>query len=171
MPGLSEHHHLPQREVFEHFATDPVAGLAVGDAVERLDELGPNSLTEASGRPTWLRLLDQFRDLLVLMLIVGAVLAGAFGDLKDAIAIAVVLVLNALLGFVQEQRAAAGLAALREMLTLQARVRRDGVVHQVDAAALVPGDVVLVEAGDRLPGRRASRRGARLRGRRVRPDR
>ena len=151
MPGLSEHHHLPQRDLFEQFASDPDSGLALGVVETRLEELGPNALTEAPGRPTWLRILDQFRDLLVLMLIGGAVLAGVFGDLKDAIAIAVVLVLNALLGFIQEQRAAAGLAALREMLTLQARVRRDGVIHQVDAVNLVPGDVVLVEAGDRLP--------------------
>jgi Ca2+-transporting ATPase len=151
MPGLSEHHHLPQRDLFERFATDPETGLAVDVAVDRLAALGPNSLTEAPGRPTWLRLLDQFRDLLVVILIVGAVLAGSFGDIKDAVAIAVVLVLNALLGFVQEQRAAVGLAALREMLTLQARVRRGGGVQQVDAATLVPGDVVLVEAGDRLP--------------------
>lgn len=151
MPGLSEHHHLPQHDLFERFTSDSDTGLTVGEAAARLDEVGLNALTEAPGRSTWLRFLDQFRDLLVLMLMVGAVLAGAFGDPKDAIAIAFVLVLNAVLGFVQEQRAAAGLAALREMLTLQARVRRDGVIHQVDAATLVPGDVVLVEAGDRLP--------------------
>lgn len=151
MPGASEHHSIPQPDLLERFACDPDAGLSSSVAATRLADLGPNALTEAPGRSLWLRIVDQFRDLLVLMLIVGAVLAGAFGDLKDAIAIAVVLIVNALLGFVQEQRAAAGLAALREMLALQARVRRDGIVHLIDATDLVPGDVVLVEAGDRLP--------------------
>ena len=149
MPGLSEHHHLPQRDLFERFATDPETGLAVDVAVDRLAALGPNSLTEAPGRPTWLRLLDQFRDLLVVILIVGAVLAGSFGDIKDAVAIAVVLVLNALLGFVQEQRAAVGLAALREMLTLQARVRRGGGVQQVDVPEVsATAREVNVDAGE-----------------------
>jgi len=85
------------------------------------------------------------------VLVAAAVLAGSIGDLKDAVVILVVVVLNALLGFWQEHRAEATLAALKKMLSPTARVRRDGGVHEVPATGLVPGDLVLLEAGDRYP--------------------
>jgi Ca2+-transporting ATPase len=112
---------------------------------------GLNRLAEKPRRARWLLLLDQFKSLLILVLIGAAVLAGAIGDIKDAVVILVVVVLNALLGFYQEQRAEATLAALKKMLAPTARVRRGGQVVQIDAAQLTPGDVVLLEAGDRVP--------------------
>ncbi len=151
MPGMPEHHTRGLPELVDALDADLDVGLTSAHAAEQLEALGPNSLTEAPERPAWLHFVDQFRNLLVVMLVVGALLAGIFGDLKDAVAIALVLLLNAVLGFVQERRAAHGLAALRDLLALQARVRRDGRVHQVDAADLVPGDVIMVEAGDRIP--------------------
>ena len=98
---------------------------------ERQARWGRNELAEPETRSRWLVYLDQFRNVLVALLIVAAVVAGAIGDVKDSIAIAVVLVFNATLGYVQEQKAARNLAALREMLALSTRVRRDGAVSEI----------------------------------------
>lgn len=150
-PAELDHHARPTSTLLGEVAVDPAQGLSSTDAAQRLATNGPNALPEPKARPAILQFLDQFRNLLVAMLLVGAVVAGLLGDLKDAIAIAVVLTLNAVLGYVQEQRAASSLAALREMLALQVRVRRDGHIHMLPADELVVGDVVLVEAGDRIP--------------------
>ena len=126
-------------------------GLSVTEARRRLESHGENRLTEKPPRPVWLKFLDQFRNLLVILLAGAALLAGAIGDLKDALVILIVVVLNACLGFYQEHRAEATLAALKNMLAQYARVRRDGVVLQIPAVQLTPGDVLLLEAGDRVP--------------------
>ena len=113
---------------------------------------GANELAEpASWPPLWLRFADQFRSWLFAILLAAAVLAGAVGDARDAAVIVVVLLINAIIGFLQERRAERSLEALRRMLVATARVRRDGVVRVVAAGELVPGDVVLLEAGDRVP--------------------
>ncbi len=151
MPGDTQHHILSRVELIESLGTDIETGLSSSEAAKRLAADGPNALPEPEVRPAWLQFLDQFRNVLVFMLLIGAVVAGAVGDLKDAIAIAVVLIVNAVLGFVQEQRAASSLAALRDMLQIQVRVLRDGRAHLVPADELVVGDVVMVEAGDRVP--------------------
>jgi len=117
----------------------------------RLAERGPNRLSEKPPRPAWRKFLDQFRNFLVIVLIGAAVVAGVLGDLKDAIVIAVVVLLNASLGFVQEHRAEAALAALKNMLAPVARVRRGARPALVPAEQLVPGDLLLLEAGDRIP--------------------
>jgi Ca2+-transporting ATPase len=131
--------------------SDVQRGLSASEVEERTRRFGENRLTETPPRPIWLRLLDQFRSLLILILIGAAVLAGLVGDLKDSLVIAVVVLVNAALGFFQEFRAEAALAALRGMLAPVARVRRDGQTIEVPAAELVPGDVLLLEAGDRVP--------------------
>ncbi len=132
-------------------AVDPSVGLTAGDAAERLATHGPNRLAEAPPRRPLAILGDQFRNPLVLILVGAAVVAGLVGDLKDTVVIAVVLTLNALLGFAQEMKAQRSLTALKSMLVAHARVRRGGAVIEIAAADLVPGDVVLVEAGDRVP--------------------
>jgi P-type Ca2+ transporter type 2C len=139
------------REAAAALGADPAHGLSSREAAGRLERFGENRLAETPPRPIWLKLLDQFRNYLVIVLIFAAGLAGAIGDLKDAIVILVVVVLNATLGFWQEHRAERTLAALKGMLAPRARVRRDGQVSDIDAAALVPGDLVLLEAGDRVP--------------------
>ena len=126
-------------------------GLTAAEAQQRLACHGPNRLREKPPRPAWLKFIDQFNNLLVLVLIGAAALAAAIGDTKDAVVILVVVVLNAGLGFYQEHRAEATLAALKHMLARHARVRRGDEVLQVDAEALVSGDIVLLEAGDRVP--------------------
>ncbi|MBU0750526.1 MAG: HAD-IC family P-type ATPase [Gammaproteobacteria bacterium] len=129
----------------------PSAGLTASEAQERLIEHGANQIAGTPPRPAWRKFLDQFKNFLVIVLLGAAVLAGAVGDLKDAIVIAVVVVLNATLGFYQEHRAEAALAALKDMLAPEARVRRDGRSELIPAADLVPGDILLLEAGDRIP--------------------
>ncbi|MCY7314993.1 MAG: cation-translocating P-type ATPase [Rubrivivax sp.] len=128
-----------------------LSGLTAAEAKLRLARFGPNRLLEKPPRPAWLKFVDQFKNRLVLVLIGAAVLAGAIGNIKDAVVILVVVVLNAGLGFYQEHRANATLAALKQMLARHARARRGGEVTQVGAEALVPGDIVLLEAGDRVP--------------------
>ena len=118
---------------------------------ERAERYGPNRLAEPPPRPRWKLFLDQFRSGIVFILIVAAVIAGAVGDLKDTVVIAVVLLINAVLGYVQEAKASNALAALEQMLVTKVRVRRDGDIVEVVTDDLVPGDVVLLEAGDRVP--------------------
>lgn len=131
--------------------TDPARGLSTEETADRLARFGENRLLEAQPRPAWLKFLDQFRNFLVIVLIFAAALAWAIGDLKDAVVILIVVVFNATLGFYQEHRAEKTLAALKQMLAARARVRRDGRVMELDASQLVPGDIVLLEAGDRIP--------------------
>ncbi|SFD64571.1 cation-translocating P-type ATPase [Streptomyces aidingensis] len=138
-------------EVADGLGVDPAEGLPEAAARQRVDAWGANELAEAARRPQWLRLLDQFRSWLIGILLGAAVLAGIIGELKDAVVISVVLVVNAVIGYLQERRAERSLEALRQMLVPSARVRRDGEVRVVPARTLVPGDVVLLEAGDRIP--------------------
>jgi Ca2+-transporting ATPase len=144
-------HALTATEAALSLAVVPAEGLSTAVAAERLAKYGENKLAEAEPRPLWLKLLDQFRNFLVIVLLFAAGLAWAIGDLKDAAVILAVVLLNAGLGFWQEHRAERTLAALKEMLAAHARVRRDGLVSDIEATQLVPGDIVLLEAGDRVP--------------------
>jgi P-type Ca2+ transporter type 2C len=126
-------------------------GLTATEAAERLQRSGRNELAEPPRRSRLATFAAQFKSLLIVILVVAAGLAAAVGDLKDAVVIGVVLVLNATLGYVQEAKAERSVDALRRMLRTRARVRRDGRLVDVDGAELVPGDMVLLEAGDRVP--------------------
>ncbi|OYP13167.1 metal-transporting ATPase [Streptomyces sp. FBKL.4005] len=138
-------------EVASLLGVDPAAGLTTAEAERRAADQGANELAEPARRPQWLRLLDQFRSWLIAILLAAAVVAGVIGEIKDAVVITAVLFVNATIGYVQERRAERSLEALREMLVPLARVRRDGQVLTVPARTLVPGDIVLLEAGDRVP--------------------
>jgi Ca2+-transporting ATPase len=132
-------------------ASDLDAGLSEPEAVRRLVTYGPNDLPEAPP-PSILKLfLSQFTSVIVWVLIGAAVISGLLADWLDAAAIIAIVVLNGLLGFVQEFRAERSLAALRKMSVAMARVVRDGVLRPIPASQLVPGDLVLLEAGDRVP--------------------
>lgn len=144
-------HLLPMADLLRHLAVEPEHGLSQEESARRLAALGPNALPTTAPRPIWLKFLDQFKSLLILILIGAAVLAGVVGNLKDAAVIVAVVLLNAALGFYQEHRAEQSLAALRGMLPVRAKVRRGGMVADIDAEQLVPGDIVLLEAGDRVP--------------------
>ncbi|WP_456407318.1 calcium-translocating P-type ATPase, PMCA-type [Thiolapillus sp.] len=144
-------HALDVDAVVTALDTDPSSGLDAAEVARRHEVYGPNRLIEKPPRDPWLLLLDQFKGFLILVLIGAAALAGAIGDLKDAIVILVVVVINALLGFYQEYRAEKSLAALKKMLAPEAEVRRDGKTMMVPAEQLIPGDIVLLDAGDRVP--------------------
>ncbi len=146
----SDWHAQDAAAAYTHLGTDPAQGLTDEAARGRLRQYGENRLAEKPPRSKWLAFLDQFKSLLILVLIGAAALAGAIGDFKDAVVILIVVLFNAALGFWQEHRAEATLAALKKMLSPVARVRRDGRVEEIPAAQLVPGDIVLLEAGDRV---------------------
>lgn len=132
-------------------AVDPAQGLTAGEARLRLARYGPNSLPEGARRSLPRMLLDQFRDFMILVLIAAAVISGIIGDPGDTIAIVVIVLLNASIGFTQEYRAERAMAALKQMAAPSARVRRGGELLAVPADSLVPGDVVLLEAGTIVP--------------------
>jgi magnesium-transporting ATPase (P-type) len=130
-------------------------GLAADEAARRLERYGPNELAFRK-TPAWVRFLRQFEDPMVLILLATGLFTGtltAFGSemLPDTIVIFGVVILNAVLGFVQEGKAEGALDALRSMLVQECMVVRGGVEQQIAARELVPGDVVLLEAGDRIP--------------------
>ncbi len=144
-------HNLSTIETARRLDVDLTAGLAAEEVTSRRTHHGENRLDEIPPRSRWLLFFDQFKSLLILMLIGAAILAGAIGDSMDAAVILVVVLLNATLGFYQEHRAEATLAALKKMLSPTGRVRRGGQAMEISATELVPGDVVLLEAGDRVP--------------------
>ncbi|MDY6957356.1 MAG: cation-translocating P-type ATPase [Pseudomonadota bacterium] len=150
-PAERPWHALNAEEVLRDFGVACDDGLSDSEAMQRRERYGDNRLAETPPRPLWLKFLDQFKSILVLILLGAAVLAGAIGDLKDAIVVGVVVLLNATLGFFQEYRAEAALGALKSMLAPSAQVRRGGEIRVVDADTLVPGDILLLDAGDRIP--------------------
>ncbi len=131
--------------------SDPERGLDERLAAERLMAHGPNELAEAPPVPLWRRFLAQFRELVILILIAAAVIAGVLGDWVDTAAIAAIVVLNGTLGFLQEERAGRALAALRTLSAPVAKVLRGGALRALPARDLVRGDVIELEAGDRVP--------------------
>ncbi len=126
-------------------------GLSTAAAQRRLAEHGPNRLPAGSRRTLAGMLLHQFVDFMILVLLAAALISGFVGEPQDTIAILVIVLLNAVIGAVQEYRAERAVAALREMATPEAQVRRDGRLATVGAAGLVPGDVVLLEVGQAVP--------------------
>ncbi|MFZ5834664.1 MAG: cation-translocating P-type ATPase [Pseudomonadota bacterium] len=144
-------HSRPANDILRALNVTAAAGLDSREAAERLHKHGPNRLTQKPPRPGWLLFLDQFRSYLIVVLLFAAVLAGVIGDFTDAVVILFVILLNAFLGFQQEQRAERSLAVLKNMLATSCRVRRGGIAMQVPADELVPGDIVLLDAGARVP--------------------
>jgi len=127
------------------------AGLTTLEARRRLRALGPNRVAEQGEPPLWRLALAQFESLVVLLLLVAAGIAWALGERAESVAILAALLLNAAIGFVSEWRARVSLARLRAIAVPQAMVRRDGYVTRIAAAELVPGDVVVLDAGAAVP--------------------
>ena len=126
-------------------------GLPTVEVQKRHELFGENQLSEAPPMPTWKKLVAQFKDLVILILIVAAVVSGALGEWVDALAILAIVVLNGVIGFVQEQHAEQAMSALRKMSAPSAKVVRDGTHQTIPAITLVPGDIIQVEAGDNIP--------------------
>lgn len=142
---------LAAAEVAARLEVRPDFGLTSAQANRRNAKHGPNRLPEAPTRSAWLVFFAQFKSILILILIGAALLAALIGNVKDAVIILAVVVINAAVGFYQEYRAEQSLAALKGMLPVRARVRRDGEKCDIAVEDLVPGDVALLEAGDRVP--------------------
>src|SRR5687767_5868433 len=126
-------------------------GLTVAEAARRLNEFGPNELQAAGRISPWTILLEQFKNVLIIILLLATALSAFLGHGVEAIAITVIVLFAVVLGFVQEFRAERAIEALREMAAPTATVLRDGVESEVPARELVPGDVILLRAGDRVP--------------------
>lgn len=148
---MSDFYKQTAEVVLEDLRVDPEAGLAESEIAARLGQYGPNELPQEAGEPWWKLLLSQFTEFMVLVLIGAAVVSAFVGDIKDVFIILAIVVLNAALGFFQEYRAEQALAALGAMQVPVVRVRRGGHVTSVSAVDLVPGDMVLIEAGDAIP--------------------
>jgi Ca2+-transporting ATPase len=144
-------HALASDQVLAALSVDAERGLPEERATTLLAELGPNELVEAPPVPIWRKLLRQFSELVVLILIAAAVVAGLLGEWTESLAILAIVVLNGLIGFFQEHRAEHALAALRRMAKPTARVIRAGQLSTVATRELVPGDVIQLEAGDQVP--------------------
>jgi P-type Ca2+ transporter type 2C len=144
-------HTLTSDQILQQLATPPETGLTSEEAVRRLESYGPNQLTEAPGVTFWQMLIDQFRSFVVIMLIVAAVISAILGDWEESAAILAIVILNATLGVVQERRAEQALAALKKLAAPDAQVLRDGQRQSVRSTQLVPGDIVMLEAGNYVP--------------------
>ena len=137
-------------DVLEALGTS-LEGLSAQEARKRLDDYGPNELKEKEKKTPLTMLLDQFRDFMILVLIAAAVISGFIGEASDTVAIIVIVILNAVIGFVQEYRAEKAMAALKKMAAPSAMVIRSGMPTTIDASEIVPGDMVTLEAGGVVP--------------------
>ncbi len=143
-----------QREVHElvaEHAVDPEHGLHAAEVERRLELHGPNELPSVAQRGPLAILAAQFTDFMVLVLLAAAVVSGLIGDLIDTLAILVIVVLNAVIGFMQSWRADRAMAALKQLAAARATVVRSQQTQEVAASKLVPGDIVLLEAGNKVP--------------------
>ena len=143
-------HSMSVEEVYQSLRTGP-RGLSEQEALKRLKEYGPNEIRLKERFKALKAFLDQFKNVLTALLMFSALASTFIGELKDAVAIYVILFLNAVLGFVQEHKAEKALEALREYVVPKALVVRDGKEKVVSSRELVPGDVVLLKAGDLVP--------------------
>ncbi|GBD95334.1 MAG TPA: cation-translocating P-type ATPase [Nitrospirae bacterium] len=142
-----------QKDIKENFELlkSSTQGLSSEEVAERLLEYGPNELKEVKKKTLFMMFLDQFKDFMIMVLIAAAVVSGIIGELVDTIAIVVIVILNAIIGFVQEYRAEKAMKALKQMAAPTALVLRDNNIISVPASELVPGDIVMLEAGRIVP--------------------
>lgn len=140
----------PVSAIFSTLNTS-IEGLSNTEAQKRYELDGPNELQEKKKTPVWLMFLNQFRDFMILILALAAVLSGIMGDLTDTIIILIIVFLNAIVGFIQEYRAEKSMDALKKMSVTQTQVIRDGQALLLSSTLLVKGDIVVVEAGNVTP--------------------
>ncbi len=144
-------HATDTKQALAHWAVDANNGLSSADVSQRLVTYGPNSLPASRRRGPWLRFILQFHNPLIYVLLAAGVVTFGLKDYVDAGVIAAVVLVNALIGFIQEGKAEKALDAVRAMLASRAMVIRDGERQEIDASQLVPGDLVLLESGAKVP--------------------
>src|SRR6516225_8488948 len=144
-------HAISDGDVVKRLTTDPAKGLNLSEASARLQKYGPNRLPEGKKRGPFMRFLAQFNNILVYVLLGAGFTKLMLSLWVDAGIIFGVVVLNGLLGFIQEGRAEKALDSIRNMLSAEARVVRGGETRMIPADEIVPGDIVLLESGDKVP--------------------
>ena len=151
-------HSQSQEEVLTQLSVDPAAGLSTSEVTARREQYGENKLREKKKKTTFQRFLDQFKDVMILILIAAAIVSFVvvcveknWGELFEPALILLIVILNAIMGVYQEGKAEKALDALKNMSAPHARVVRDGAETVIDAAQLVPGDIIHLEAGDFVP--------------------
>ncbi len=148
---MSDWYKLDTEEVISNFDSDAAHGLSSSEATQRLEKYGLNELIEQGGKSPWRILLDQFTETMVVILLIAAVISLFLEEYVDFVAIIVIIILNALIGFRQEYKAEQAMAALKKMAVPVVRARRNGHVVEISSTELVPGDIVLLEAGNIVP--------------------
>ena len=144
-------HSLSPQDVAKELVTDLERGLTAAEVTARLKQYGPNELVEREGPPFWKLLLNQFNQFLVIILIASALISFVLGEWLDGGAIMTIVILNAIIGLVQESKAEDALAALKKLAAPEAKVIRDGHRVTVSASELTPGDLVVLETGNYIP--------------------
>ena len=150
-PAPTSHHHLPAHEVVLLLETDLHKGLTAQEAAQRLERFGPNVLPKFRRHGPLVRFLLQFHHPLIYVLLAATAVTAFLDEWVDAGVIFGVVLINAIVGFIQEARAEAALEALVSMMKTEAAVRRDGHKLRIPSSEIVPGDVVLLESGDKVP--------------------
>jgi cation-transporting P-type ATPase F len=144
-------HQVENHEVASRLEVDFTKGLSDEEVKRRQEEYGLNEMTARGGTPAWLRFLEQFNQALVYILLAATIISAALGEWVDAAVIFAVVLINAVVGFIQESKAEKAIEALAKMVQSEATVRRNGAKRRVASAELVPGDVVLLQSGDSVP--------------------
>jgi len=142
---------LGENELFSHLGADTAHGLSAAEAAARLESVGPNAISQGKQTSAWKIFLRQFTSPIVLLLVVAAGLSFAFQEWLDGIAILVVIFINAIIGFYMEFQAGRSMDALKKMVSISVKALRDGSLTEINSEALVPGDVIYLEAGDMTP--------------------
>ncbi len=144
-------HTMPPGDIVDHFGSDERFGLTASEAEEHLKRYGPNVITARRGKSPLVRFLLQFHNPLLYILLIASLITFILKDPIDAAIIFSVVLVNVILGYIQESRAEKAIEALARTMTMEATVVRDGKTIRVPAASLVPGDLVLLQSGDKVP--------------------
>ena len=144
-------HNFPIDQVLEQLEVDSQSGLSSEEVIKRRNAFGPNVLTPKKGQPAWLRFILQFHQALVYILLVAAIVTFLLHEFVDSSVIFGVILVNAIIGFAQETKALNAINALARSLKTRSTVLRDGVQQNIPAEELVPGDIVLLSSGDKVP--------------------
>ena len=150
-PPATDWHTHDAAAVLAAQQSDATSGLTSAQASLRLQTLGPNTLAARETRSAFELLLDQFKDFMIIILLAAAVVSGVLGEVTDTLVIVTIVALNAAIGFAQARRADQAIAALRQLAASRTQVLRDGQAQAIAASELVPGDIVLLEAGNQVP--------------------
>ncbi|KZL50262.1 carbonate dehydratase [Nodularia spumigena CENA596] len=148
---LHEYHALSAQEAAKILSSDQQKGLTSAEVTNRLEEFGRNELKGKAGKPAWLRFLLQFNQALLYILLVAGLIKALLGQWTNAAVIWGVTLINAIIGFVQESKAEGAIAALAQAVTTEATVIRNGQKSRIPSQELVPGDIVLLTSGDKVP--------------------